>query len=241
MKGSEQRVLDSLNRSAEYIDTNIDVLGPMASSGSYKQLKSSVVTLNALSNQQGVAGLTIKGQVNLQAALAKQLKSQHMVPLATFARANLRGAPDYAAFTKPFKQLAGAALVRAARAMATAAAPHTDALTQSGFPADTIAQLDAAASALESAMTDHASARTGRVSATKGIKNELRSGREAVMVLHAIIARQFASDTAFSAGWNSARRVTAKIGAIRTPSTTPTLASPQAPSTLSPAGTAAAA
>jgi hypothetical protein len=55
-----------------------------------------------------------------------------------------------------------------------------------------------------------------RVGATKGIEQEIQSGREAVTMLHAVISKQFVGDPTFLAAWNAARRVTGKPGSVRT-------------------------
>jgi hypothetical protein len=155
------------------------------------------------------------GQQSRERALTNELRTQHMKPIATFARARLRGAPDIAAITRAAPRLEGPRLVRAARAMATAAAPHTTALVSAGFPADTIAQLGTSADALQSALLDRANTKVGRVGATKGIEQQVLVGREALAMLHAVISRQFATDPTFLAAWNAARRVNAKPGAVR--------------------------
>src|SRR5947209_4685335 len=87
------------------------------------------------------------GQINRQRALVLGLRAGHMQPIAWFARAKLRGVPDFAALVNFCANLQPKPLVRAARAMATAADPHHEVLTRAGFPADTVAQLRGVASA----------------------------------------------------------------------------------------------
>ena len=167
--------------------------------------------------------------------MVADLRARHMQPIATFARARLKGVPDFAALTRPVTKLQPKPLVRAAQAMATAAAPHVDALVRGGFPADTIAQLSAAADAVSSAVVDRANTKVRRVGSTKGIESELLHGREAVAMLHAVISQQFAGDHTFLAAWHAARRVTAKAGAPRGTGSVTTL-----PLTPSPAAQPAA-
>ena len=138
------------------------------------------------------------------------LKSQHMQPIAKFARTRLKGVPDISALSQSGSRLQGNPLVKAARAMATAALPHADVLTQGGFASDAVQQLGAAADALAAGITERFDTRVQRVAATKGIKTELVRGRDAVHMLDAVVTKPLSSDPALLAGWRSAKRVTAK-------------------------------
>jgi hypothetical protein len=215
MKQHQQSKYDALRRVQDYLDQHAEVVGTLNSSEGRKQLDASLVRLTTLLNEQGSAGLVMSGQASRARSLSTDLKVRHMRPIAAFARTRLRGVPDFAALTRPDSSLQGKALVHAARAMATAAAPYADALTKGGFPADTVAQLGTAATAMSEALVERANTKVGRVGATKGITESLRAGIEAVAMLHAVISKQFAADPTFLAGWHSARRVTAKPGAAR--------------------------
>jgi hypothetical protein len=214
MRQQQQSQLDSFRRVQSFLDLHADTVGSLKDSAARAQLDGAVAQLTAHGNDQSTSDLVMKGQVNREKSLVTDLKTQHMQPIATFARAKLRGVPDFAAFTKPLSRLRGTALVRAARAMATAAAPYSTTLTTGGFPADTIAQLTAAADVLDGAITDRANTKVGRVGATKGISQQVLLGREAISMLNAVIGRQFASDKTFLAGWRAAHRVVAKPGAV---------------------------
>lgn len=192
-----------------------EVLGPLKDAEGRKQLDAAVTRLAAYENEQGSAVLEMAGQQSRAHALVADLRARHMQPISTFARAKLRGVPDFAALTRPVAKLQPKQLVRAAQAMATGAAPHADALVKGGFPADTIAQLSAAAAAVSDALEDRANTRVRRVGSTKGIESTLQHGRDAVGMLHAVLSKQFAHDATFLAAWRSARRVTNKVGAPR--------------------------
>ena len=215
MKTHEQYRVDALNRSKNFLDSNVDAVVGLAHSAGMKQLDESLVALAAFSNQQASVNRFIKGRAQRERALTADLVDQHMRPIATFARARLRGVPDFAALVKHARKVSGAAIVREARGMATAAAPHVAALVAGGFPADAVTQLGAAADALEAALTDRANAKVGRVTATRGIAEEIKDGREALAMLHAVVSRQLTSNPTLLAGWNSARRVTSKPGVAR--------------------------
>jgi len=217
MNQEQQRKADSLRRVQDFLGANADAVGALKDSEGSKQLNEAVDALVNHGGNQAATDLALAGQISRRRALQAELRASHMQPLATFARAKLRGAPDFAALVKSGKGLGPAQLVRAARAMATAAAPHLDALTRAGFPADTITQLAAAAAALENAITERANAKVRRVGSTKGIREELLKGREAVAMLHAVVSKQFVGDKTFLAAWRAAHRVTAKPGIARVP------------------------
>ena len=221
MKANQQYRIDALHRSKNFLDSNVGTVVGLADSEGMKQLDASLVALAAFANQQASARRFITGRTSRERALTVNLVEQHMRPIAIFARARLRSVPDVAALVKHARIITGAAIVREARSMATAAAPHVATLVAGGFPADTVTQLGAAADALETALTDRANAKVGRVSATKGIAEEIKDGREAVAMLHAVVSRQLVSNPTLLAGWNNARRVITKPGFARGTPITP--------------------
>ena len=233
MQHLQQRTLDSLRRVQDFVDAHAAELGALKDSEGGRQLEDAIAEVATHTDEQSSTDLAMSGQVSRQRALESDLRAKHMKPIATFARAKLRGVPDFAALTKSGAGLIPKALVRAARAMATAGAPQADAFTKAGFPSDTIAQLGAAATALESSMTDRANAQVRRVGATKGISQALVRGREAVAMLNAVVSKQFADDKTFLAAWRAAHRITKKAGLARVvasivPSLSPVPASPAA-------------
>ena len=221
MKQEQQRKLDSLLRVQDYLNVHAAELGSAVSAGVKQQLDDAIAQIDAFDNTQGSAGLEMEGLISRRRALATALRQQHMVPIAAFARARLQGVPDFAALTSSGLNLRPSRLVAAARAMATAATPHLDALVSNGFPPDTITQLVAAADAVSSAMAERASTHVRRVASTKGIEEQVRRGREAVSVLKAVVGKQAAGDLVMLAGWRVAHRVTAKSGTTRTTAVAP--------------------
>lgn len=215
MRIEQQYKVDSLRRVQDYLNVHAAELGSAVSAGVKQQLDDAIAQIDAFDNAQGSTKLELDGLVSRRRALQKALRQQHMIPIATFARARLQGVPDFAALTSSGWKLGPSRLVAAARAMATAAAPHLAALESNGFPPDTITQLVAAADAVSSAMAERSSTHVRRVTATKGIDAQLRRGREAVRILKATVGKQAAGDVAFLAGWRVAHRVTAKSGATR--------------------------
>jgi hypothetical protein len=66
-------------------------------------------------------------------------------------------------------------------------------------------------------LAERANAKVRRVGSTKGIREELLKGREAVAMLNAVVSKQFVGDKTFLAAWRAAHRVTAKPGIARVP------------------------
>jgi hypothetical protein len=215
MEQLQQRKVDSLRRVQDLLEASANRLGALKESEGRRQLDKAVNALAKYGDEQAATELAMKGQMGRQRSQYAALRASHMKPIATFARARLRGVPDFAALVKSGRGLQPKQLVRAARAMAAAAAPQADLITGAGFPADTIAQLAAAASELETTLFERASANVRRVGSTAGIREELMKGREAVRMLDAVVSKRFAGDETFLAAWRAAHRVTAKSGAVR--------------------------
>jgi hypothetical protein len=215
MKITHQYELNAFRRVQDFLDHNGVKIGALVDSEGRKLLDASVAQIEAHGVDQASWQLEINGHVSLQKSLEAEIRKQHMQPIADYSRARLRGVPDGAALTRSTMNLRGHALVRAARAMAAAAAPHADAFTRNGFPADTIAQLNAAADKLEATIDGRANLRVRRAGATKGIAEQAKQAHEAVKMLNAVVGRYFAKDKTFLAAWRSAKRIAAKPGISR--------------------------
>jgi hypothetical protein len=215
MSQYQQRQIDAQRRAQGYLDSRTEGVGPLNESEGRKKLDGALTWVATLRNEQGTADRELAGQTKQEQVLVAELKTRHMQAVATFARARLRGEPAFAALTKPLTNLSPQQLVQAARSMATAAGPHADALVRGGFPADHLAQLGAAADALEAVAAARADTKVRRVAATKGIAEAIQQGREGLSMLHAVITHRHWGDPTFLSGWRAARRVVAKRGAPR--------------------------
>ena len=235
----QQHEQEALRRVQSFLEAHADVVGPLEDSEARKQLDDSLAKLDAHALVQGTATLEGSGQTQRKRQLAGALKSEHMLPIAKFARARFQGVPDVAALTQSGSRFHGNKLVAAARAMATAALPHADVLTKGGFPADVVQQLGAAADALSAAITDRAETLVRRVVATAGIRKEAARGRAAVHMLDAVVSKPLASHPALLAGWRSAKGVALNSGGSGTPAVAPPVVAP--PVVAPPVGTKTAA
>jgi len=212
MLRKQQLAVDSLVRVQAFRDTHASVLGPLKDTDAGKQLDAAIDAANTQALTQRGAERTLDAKATSVEQLVQSLKVDHMTPFAKFARANLRGAPDFSALTKVSHNLRGRALVRDARSMATAAASSADTLTKAQFPADAVQQLSATADALEGALVARDAARSARVVATAGVRDQLAKGREAVAMLDPIVTKKLVGQKDLLAGWRSAKRMTLAPG-----------------------------
>ena len=213
MNQNQQRQLDALRRAQNFLDSHAGDVAVLKECEGRKQLDDAVAQIGASTTEQGTAIRQLDGLLSRQKSLVAELRYRHMQPMATFARARLTGAPDFAALTRSTQKLRPKPLVHAAQAMATAAAPYAGVLAQGGFP-DGIARLNAAADALTSAMEDRANTRIAKLRATKELHDQVQRGRKALSMLHAVVNNLFRHDATFMTGWNAARRVGLKVGAV---------------------------
>jgi hypothetical protein len=231
MRKDQRRSNESSQRSAKFVITNIAILGPLDTTPAFRQLTDANAQVTSLAGQQDAFVRDLMGHQGTDKQLAVVLRTEHMLPIAKFARANLRGVPGYGSLSRSGTNLRGSALVAAATGMATAATPFLPQLVEAQFPADTIDQLTGAANALATSLADRATARGGRVRVTAAIDVQLKRGREAVAMLDSIVTKKLAPQPALLAEWRSAKRVTAA----------PTASDASIPATGSTAAPAAAA
>ena len=208
MQRQSQYRLDSLHRVQAFLDTHVDVLGALNKTEARKQLDDAASAATVHENDRGSADRALAGAGEEVKRLAASLIADHMVPVAKFARANLRGVPNFKALTHAPANRRGPSLVGAANAMATAAAPYADRLAKAQFPAESIKQLSDAAGALKAALDTREAAKSKRIVATAGVRNQLQLGREAVAKLDPIVHKLIAKQPELKAGWRSARRMT---------------------------------
>jgi hypothetical protein len=219
MNHHQQRHVDGFARGQHYLDDQASDVAVLKDCDGRKQLDDVLARITASVNEQGTALRQMDGLVSRQRSLVLEVRYRHMQPITTFARARLEGAPDFAALTRSTRRLQPKPLVHAARAMATAAAPHAEALAQGGFP-DCIARLTAAADALEATMVDRANTRIAKVRATKDIAEQVKRGQLAITMLHAVVSNLLGHDATFMTGWNAARRAGNKVGRVHGARTT---------------------
>jgi hypothetical protein len=214
VRSNNQYALIAFRRVQGFLDANATQVGVLSPLNARKVLDESVAALEAHAVDQSSLGRETSGTLSLQKSLETELRKLHMHPIAEFARASLRGVPEYSKLTQRSGRLKGVALVTAARSMANAAEPYAEVLASNGF-ANAVAELKQGADNLEAAITGRGDLQVGHAGATKGITEQTKRGQEAVRMLNAAIERKFAKDATFLASWRSAKRISAKPGVPR--------------------------
>ncbi len=116
MLNAQQYRLDAMLRVQSFLDIHSELAGStLNTSAARRQLDAAIIAIGEASHLQATSPLSMAAQSNMQTSLIKALKVEHMRPIATFARAKLRGAPDFAALTRGTARLGARQVVRAAR------------------------------------------------------------------------------------------------------------------------------
>jgi hypothetical protein len=217
MEKRQQYKLDGLTGSQVFLDAPEAGLGVLKNTEARRQLDAAVEEVRSHQLGQREAENARLASKTRKVALARELREQHMKPIAQFARAKLSGAPDFAALSDSGRNLRGGELVAAARAMAIALEPLADVLVEAQFPADVVTQLAAAAQALENTLRDYANNKSARHVATSSLAQHLTAGRRAVMMLDAVVTKRLAGNEGLLEGWRQAKRVV--MVAVRPPRT----------------------
>jgi hypothetical protein len=237
MNNTHQRTLDSLVRSDDHIDTNVIVLGSIATSAARQALKAAIEATNTHRVYQGTAERALVGAMSRQEALATQLIENHMKPIAQFAGVKVRGIPDIKELKVAVRASDSKRLLSAARTLAQSATKYRDQFTSEGMAPDTIERLTAATDAFANAINDRMHTKAVRMTANKFIGQALAEGRDAVKVLGAQIAQLLPAKDPVLETWRRVSRVEKKGGksgtAATNPSATPATAAVAAPATSS--------
>jgi hypothetical protein len=183
-----------------------------------KQVEDALSQVRQYVTAQGATALVVEGQTGRIRGMAENLVRTHLGPIAKFARASLKGVPEYATLAKTARAATPKRLVTHAYAVVEAANPYAAAMTAAGFPADTIDHLMAATNELNETIVKREPLAAGRVQSTEAITTVIEQGRDGVRKIDAVLAKRLASDGPALAAWKSASRVQAKVGSARKPS-----------------------
>lgn len=197
----------SLRQAQQFLTARADAVPSVAASAAKKQLDTAIADLDRAAIAQGTIGRERRGEVQRRAKLERTLVRKYLTPLAKFARASLKGAPDYAALTPSSRALQRERLVKTAQAMAKAARSHVTELRAASFPADFLDQLQAAATAVQASFDASQAGLVRRTGVTKEIRVALAAGRQAVATLDALLGHTTMGNEALEREWRSAKRV----------------------------------
>lgn len=207
MQRTQFHVGQSLRQVQQFLTVHADALPSAAASAAKRTLDAAVAELDRAATEQGGLARAVRGEVQRRVELERTLLRKYVTPLVKFARASLRGAPEFASLTPSAKSLQRERLVRSAQALALAADNHADALRAAAFPTDFLEQLRSTAAAVQRSFDTGVSGRVRRTGVTKEISSALANGRQAVASLDALVAHTIVGDDALEAEWRSAKRV----------------------------------
>jgi hypothetical protein len=215
VKQIQQRKFDSLIRAEDFFVQHATLIGNVAQSAAKRLIDDTVAQLREHITAQGATARVVAGQTGRIHGMAKELVANHISPITKFARANLKGITDYETLTKTPRSAAPKKLVTHAYAIAKSAAPYATAMTEAGFPDDTVDQLLEATNELNDAIIKREPMRTDKVRATESIETLLQQGRDAVRKIDAVLAKRLVAEGPALAAWRSSSRVDGKPGAVR--------------------------
>ena len=227
MQQSQIHRSQSLRRVQAYLTAHADALSGANASDARHQLDTAVTAVDALATEQGTSDREIRGEVQRRAKLENTLIRKYLSPLSKFARATLKGVPEYAALTPSSRALERERLVTSARAMAAAAGKHTAELTAAKFPPQFLAQLRGLADSIQASLDARSARIVVRNGATEKLEAALVSGRRAVAALDSVVGHLILGDDRLEREWETAKRVRQKSAAapVAAPATTVTLKS----------------
>ena len=207
MNRSELMGYGMLCRVQEFLSTYAARLGHIAESPAAQE----VGVLAAGIREGDQDALTTRAMKTGEAAnrrvLRRALWVNHMQQLAAVARAELRQVPKFESLLLPQVNMATPKLVQWARTMAAVANEHAEVFVTHGLPAEFVAQLLAAADALEASFQTQVV--NGRE--TAGARAQVASSRSraqyVIRVLNAQIEKALVDDPSLLAQWRHAKRV----------------------------------
>ena len=207
MQRSQYTVGQSLRQVQQFLTEHADAVPSAVASAAKQELDTAVAVLDQAAIAQGGLTRTVRGEVHRREQLERTLLRKYVTPLAKFARASLRGAPEFAALTPSARALRAERLVRTAQSMAVAAEKHVDQLQKAQFPADFLDQVRATAAAVQRSFDTGISGRVRRTGVTKEIREVLAGGRRAVAAIDAVVGHTILGNEALEREWRAAKRV----------------------------------
>ena len=216
MKGQQERVLDACRRVQSFMDANATLLDGINKSATRKELDGVITDLVAGAGAQATAQVAAKGESANQRILRLALRD-HMRRIAAVAFLRLKDVPQFAALKMPDPHASAASIVAHATAMGNAAQLYQETFLDAGLPADFIATLGAAATALSASSGVRNAARGRRSNATGALQQASTRARRVLKALNPLVVHVLSADSANAgllAEWKAARHVSAKLGPV---------------------------
>lgn len=210
MDAYQDRVSQSFRGMEAWIDANPTLLPPEAA-GQVEALRAVNQALAQYVIEQEHQGRAGSGNTVTVQQLRRELRQDHLVPIATMARSVVKITPELeVALRVPRPDANDAKVLASANAIAKIGDAHKDLLVQHGLPTTFVDDLRTLAATLQTAVDERRQAKTRRVGATEAIADELKTGRSVVQALDIVIARALRSQPGLLAEWKNAKRVTIK-------------------------------
>ena len=207
MQKEQFHVGQSLRQVQQFLTEHADAVPSAVASSAKQELDTAVAAQDQAAIEQGSLTRGVRGEVQRRLQLERILLRKYVTPLAKFARASLRGVPEFAALTPSSRALFRERLVRTAQAMAAAADQHADRLREAEFPADFLEQLRAAAMEVQHSFDAGIAGRVRRTGVTKEIRTALADGRRKVATLDALMGHAILGNESLEREWRAAKRV----------------------------------
>ena len=221
MQTTQGSVLESLQAVQTFLTDNADKLGDVVKTGARQKLDDAIVELTTHAEDQQGSHLAAQGNTQQKRSLELILRRDHMAPIARIARAELPPTPAMEPLKMPKGRPTVARLAALADGMANAATPFADTFIAAGLPADFIAQLRAATTAMVTTVAERNQNRGKRGGATTGLKQKLGRARRIVHVLDAFIQTALKDDQVLLSSWNIVKRVRRNTNRPATQATPP--------------------
>ncbi len=147
------------------------------------------------------------GVANRQRVTRLALIRDHMAPVATIARLELKAVPELVAFRLPGKRVSLQQLAAAAEGMADAAAPYASVFIAAGCKPDFVAQLKNQAAEMRTASYERTQNRARVKEATTELRKKHTRARKVIHILDAFMKSALADRPGLLEAWNITKRV----------------------------------
>lgn len=199
--------LSSFQRVQEFLTQHPLSEVPATLGAQATELNDVIARLSSDAVDQEAGSRFVRVHAESQRKLRGALYTEHMQPISRVAREVFGTTGMDRAFRMPKNARVNQPLIAAAGAMAEAAEKEKDVFVKHGLPQDFIEQLQASATALDTARNAKTVSARRRITATAAVQDQLQRGRKAVRLLDAILKPRLAKDPELLAAWRSAKRV----------------------------------
>jgi hypothetical protein len=203
----EGAVFETLLRMQRFLDDNTATFDAVNQSEARKRLDDIVTQIGSHAVAQVAGHRTSQGETARQRLLRLALRNDHMRPIAVIASPKLREEPEFTKLRLPPFQVVGPRLTAAARDMGNAAEKHTDLFVKEGLAPDFVAQLRAAADALDQSLITRGQSQGQRAGATKGLQAETARARALIRQLDSLVRPKLGTNEELLRKWEVASHI----------------------------------